>query len=421
MAFVPRTVEAAAKALNSDTLNCPLPLSAQSPRQIHQPLARHIISPRAQAHRLERMERVRIIKPRTEPPTAPHSKPYCQKAQGPKIQDPKVQGPKVHRRKRPQRRGKQPLLDYRSIPQKNGQTKKSTFNLSAPPVVDGSAINRREQVSRKCAPIEGLQTGTKQAGSRHAPHQPKTQNNFVRRKKQNQEQIGMRYAVAKRIQLEAVGDLKVVAYGEKCMGGKIFESNHSAVLAMKTIWCPQSWRDEQGDARWPHPIDFVMEGFDRQKNGYGRFLPVPRSEEFEWRLATREWLANPKETNYPIWNGEGPIPHREKRFAWVRSEMDCIIGTGRCIDKLPLFDRADELVWEDPAGILGKKLWEEIEDDDREGSKEKLKEEGEVSEEEVEAGLHNWLPEEAQDEMDKEVGEGGEKEEGRCLLEKLTL
>lgn len=151
-----------------------------------------------------------------------------------------------------------------------------------------------------------------------------------------------------------------------CMGGKVFGSNHSAVLACKTMWCPETWPDYQKPVNWPSETELIIEGWDRHKNGYGRYFPVPRTEEFEWRLATRDWLINPVKVKYPIWDGIGPVPIQERRFARVRGELDCIVGSGRWVDEELIFDRAEETAKEDEAGIVGAALWKIIEEEGEE-------------------------------------------------------
>jgi len=183
------------------------------------------------------------------------------------------------------------------------------------------------------------------------------------------------------------------------MGGKTFDTSHSAVLAIKTIWRPKTWPDEQKEAIWPIETEFIIEGWERHRNGYGRYFSVPRSEEFEWRLATPEWLADPKGTKHPVWDGKKPIPVQEKRFAKIRGELDCIVGSGRWVDEEFLFDRAEEMAWEDGEAIIGKILWEKIEEDEREdmkktedvdgetnGEEDELYEEETAAEEEIEKG-----------------------------------
>jgi hypothetical protein len=219
----------------------------------------------------------------------------------------------------------------------------------------------------------------------------------------NQERDRKRLKASK-IRGEEKGCPEVENRGGKCMGGKTFDTNHSAVLATKTIWCPKTWPDEQEDAIWPIETEFSIEGWDRHRNGYGRYLPVPRSEEFEWRLATLEWLADPKGTKYPGWDGKRQIPVQEKRFARIRGELDCIVGSGRWVDEEFLFDRAEEMAWEDGAAVIGKMLWEELEEDEREDVKEMVEEDGELDEEEE--GI---------------VEEIDEEKESRRLFEKLTL
>jgi hypothetical protein len=247
-------------------------------------------------------------------------------------------------------------------------------------VVDGSTTYRKEAIPQKQCQLQNLQTGAKNAGCLHSPFLPKTAEEYIRRKRQNKQERSKKSARTKKIKLEEQSCPKIENRGRNCMGGNKFESNHSAVLAVKTIWCPRSWRDEQTEASWPLPMEYNIEGVDRHKNGFGRFLPVPRSEDFEWRLASPEWLADPKGTKYPVWDRKGPVPHQEKRFAWIRSELDCIVGTGLCVDELVLFDRSEETAWENAAGIIGKTLWEEIEEDERDDIADIMKKEGEASE-----------------------------------------
>jgi hypothetical protein len=213
---------------------------------------------------------------------------------------------------------------------------------------------------------------------------------------------------AKKIRVEEKGCPKVKDGGGKCMGEKKFDTNHSAVLATKTIWCPKSWPDEQEDAIWPLETEFIIEGWDRHRNGYGRYYPVPRSEEFEWRLATPEWLADPKGTKYPVWDGKKSIPIQEKRFAKIRGELDCIVGSGRWVDEEFLFDRAEETAWEDGAAVIGKTLWEKIEEDEREDMEEMVEEDGGLGEDEEDAGTNK----EEEELFEEETAEKKELDKG---------
>ncbi len=240
-------------------------------------------------------------------------------------------------------------------------------------------------------------------------------------KEQKRRERGMKRSKTKKIRMAEVGCPQVEDHGRNCMGGKRFDTNHSAVLSIKTMWCPSSWPDEQKKAKWPLTMEFDIEGSDRHKNGYGRFFPVPRSEEFEWRLATPEWLANPKGTKHPVWDRRGEIPVQEKRFATIRGELDCIIGSGRWVDEEYLFDRAEETAWEDGAETIGKALWEKIEEDGREYIEEAVKKERGVSEEEGENNeMEEAKVEDVYGEMEEAVDEGVE-EEGRRLFENLAL
>lgn len=135
---------------------------------------------------------------------------------------------------------------------------------------------------------------------------------------------------------------------------------------------------------WPPEEEFVTEGWDRHKNGFGRFFPVPRTEYFEQRLVTFEWLCNPN-IKYPEWNGQGLPPVKERMFAVARGELDEIADMGRRIDEEFIFDRAEETRREEEAGVIGVELWRMIEDCGEEGKgREKRLEERMISFEEWE-------------------------------------
>jgi hypothetical protein len=373
IAYVPRKVEAAAKAIRAETLTYPLPakpLSAQSPRHIRQRRAREIVTPRVQ---LQRLENVRVIHPPAAPSVAFLSKRYVSKPQN---------------RKR-QRRGKQPLFDWFSTPQEVSCSKQPLPDFASTPAENGSIIDWDREASLEWRnlsdDIQQLHEGAKKVGCYCSPYLPKTAEEYEWRRKQMKQERERKRLNAQKIREEEKGCPKVKDRGEKCMGGKTFDTNHSAVLANKTIWCPKTWPDEQEEAIWPIKIEFITEGWDRHRNGYGRYYPVPRSEEFEWRLATPAWLADPKGTKYPVWDGKKTIPAQEKRFARVRGELDCIVGSGRWVDEEFLFDRAEETAWEDGTGVIGKTLWEMIEEDEREDIEE-VEEDAEDDEEEEEVG-----------------------------------
>jgi hypothetical protein len=256
--------------------------------------------------------------------------------------------------------------------------------------------------------IEQLQQDAIKAGCHRSPFLPKTAEEYEAHKERMKHERDRKHLKAKKIRVEEKGCPKVKDGGGKCMGEKKFDTNHSAVLATKTIWCPKSWPDEQEDAIWPLETEFIIEGWDRHRNGYGRYYPVPRSEEFEWRLATPEWLADPKGTKYPVWDGKKSIPIQEKRFAKIRGELDCIVGSGRWVDEEFLFDRAEETAWEDGAAVIGKTLWEKIEEDEREDMEEMVEEDGGLGEDEEDAGANK----EEEELFEEETAEKKELDKG---------
>lgn len=230
-----------------------------------------------------------------------------------------------------------------------------------------------------------LQKGAIKVGCHCSPFLPKTAEEYEAHKEGMKRERDRKRLQAKKILVEEKGCPKVKDHGGKCMGGKTFDTNHSAVLTIKTIWCPKTWPDEQKVAIWPTETEFIVEGWDRHRNGYGRYYPVPRSEEFEWRLATPEWLADPKGTKYPAWDGKKSIPAQEKRFAKIRGELDCIVGSGRWVDEEFIFDRAAETAWEDGAAVIGKTLWKMIEEEERGDIEEMVEEGGELDGDEEDA------------------------------------
>ena len=331
---------------------------------------------------------------------------------------------KPQNRKR-QRRGKQPLFDYLSTSQVvsgNKQPMQPLPDLSSTPAENLGTVDWNRRASWEMdmlSDIERLKKGARERGFDRSPFLPKTAEEYEEHKKCREEEKARKLLKARKIQFEEKGCPKVDDGGKKCMGGKTFDTNHSAVLVTKTIWCPKTWPDEQEDAIWPIETEFIIEGWDRHRNGYGRYFPVPRSEEFEWRLATPEWIADPKGAKYPVWDGKKPIPVQEKRFARIRGELDCIAGSGRWVDEEFLFDRAEETAWEEGAGIIGRKLWEKIEEDEREDMEDMEDEDGAANEEEEELFEEETAEEEEVDEgeeVDKEL-----EEESRRLFEKLTL
>ena len=61
--------------------------------------------------------------------------------------------------------------------------------------------------------------------------------------------------------------------------GRMFNDGRSAVLALPTIWYPDTTDAIPGRevASWPNTAEYKWEGDDRARSGVGRYLPLPRA------------------------------------------------------------------------------------------------------------------------------------------------
>ncbi|KAF3008984.1 hypothetical protein E8E13_011526 [Curvularia kusanoi] len=61
--------------------------------------------------------------------------------------------------------------------------------------------------------------------------------------------------------------------------------NYSLVLGERTIWCKDWQNGKEEIAPWPSPEEMKWEGDDRAKTNVGRYLPLPREQ--DWTIYTR--------------------------------------------------------------------------------------------------------------------------------------
>lgn len=88
-------------------------------------------------------------------------------------------------------------------------------------------------------------------------------------------------------------------------GEKEYDSNHSPVLGLETIFCPQWEKGKENIAPWPNKSEMKYEGDDRISTDrlHGRFLGAPRvegNETVNWqhRLVIAQYAL--EEFYYPI-------------------------------------------------------------------------------------------------------------------------
>lgn len=109
-------------------------------------------------------------------------------------------------------------------------------------------------------------------------------------------------------------------------GGKTFNDNRSAVLALESIWCPWSvGTAEKPEAPWPTRDEMEFEGDERVTSGFSRFPPLPRvvgNETVTWKCKANI-LGHPFDHIWTLPTAQNTevIPDDEHMLGLVESQL----------------------------------------------------------------------------------------------------